>query len=158
MMKEIDRMLLALALALSCCISMTACMDGDDHQGGHDGQRSDEGLVKYEDGTYSITLPITKQELNVREQYVGQILCVEDAAILRAEELILQQTAQYTDDPPIYLDFDSEGYLCLWVELIRDIEPPRVIVDGEYTITNGCDIDHEHLFFKQRLSMVNEVK
>lgn len=47
-----------------------------------------------------------------------------------------------------YLDIDSEGYLCLCREVIHYIDPPAG-EDG--TVMSGCGVDHQHLFFCERI-------
>ena len=70
----------------------------------------------------------------------------------QAEDKISSSIANYPENSGYYLGTDYEGYLCLCVEVIRDIDPPNVVVDGDYTISSGCNIDHEHLFFSERIS------
>jgi hypothetical protein len=77
---------------------------------------------------------------------------VTDELIEQAEDKIAAAIANYPENSGYYLSTDSEGYLCLCVEVIREIDPPNVVVDGDYTISSGCNIDHEHLFFGERIS------
>ena len=71
-----------------------------------------------------------------------------DLTLLKtAEEKLAAQISQYTNHSDFYLQID-EGYLCLYVEVIVDIENSST---GEYE-EHGCGIDHEHKFFGERIS------
>ena len=64
-----------------------------------------------------------------------------------AVELIDKKTAPYTSNPRYSLMEDS-GYLCVYFEEIVDIDPPRV---DDYGNTSGCNIDHEHIIFLEKI-------
>ena len=64
-----------------------------------------------------------------------------------AVELIGKKTAPYTSNPRYFLMEDS-GYLCVYFEEIVDIDPPRV---DDYGNTSGCNIDHEHIIFLEKI-------
>ena len=63
--------------------------------------------------------------------------------------LITDDIAEYSNSSGFYLQI-SEDYLCLVREVIHYIDPPETA--GEYTLS-GCGIDHEHLFFSERISL-----
>ena len=109
-------------------------------------------LVKCENGTYTITLPDSQTVIEVDKQYEGYLSSVTDKLIEQAEDKINAEISNYPENSVYYLGTDSEGYLCLFAEVIRDIDPPNIVVDGDYTISDGCGIDHEHLFFSERIS------
>jgi len=111
-----------------------------------------QSLVKCENGTYTITLPDSQTVIEVDKQYEGYLSSVTDELIEQAEDKISAAITNYPENSGYYLSTDSEGYLCLYVEVIRDIDPPNVVVEGDYTISSGCNIDHEHLFFSERIS------
>ena len=62
---------------------------------------------------------------------------------------ITDDIAEYSNSSGFYLQI-SEDYLCLVREVIHYIAPPET--SGEYTLS-GCGIDHEHLFFSERISL-----
>lgn len=121
------------------------------------GCSSSPSSISRKDGSYTLTLPISGQIIEVDEEYQGRLSGVTDKLLRAAEEKLAEETAIYPENSGYYLTVDQEGYLCLGVEVIRRIDPPisEAITDedgGEYVIEAGCNIDHEHLFFQERIS------
>lgn len=99
-----------------------------------------------EDGEQYLILPISKKRVRVTSSHM-QYLDEIDLNLLRtAEEKIRENIAQYTDNEGYFYLGDGNGYLSLCTEVIIDITPPSGTNDG------GCGIDHEHKFFKERIS------
>ena len=46
----------------------------------------------------------------------------------------------------------NDGYLCLVAEVIKQLEPPASQETEGEVVDGGCGIDHEHLFFSERIS------
>lgn len=108
-----------------------------------------QSLVKYENGTYTITLPESNIVLEVDDYYEIYIPLIKDELIAEAEAKIAAAVADYPGHSGYHLISDYEGHLCLCIEIIRDIDPPNIVVEGDVTISSGCGIDHEHIFFAE---------
>lgn len=68
-----------------------------------------------------------------------------------AENKITEAVSVYSNSSDFYLQI-NDGYLCLVVEVIKQIDPPALQeIEGEF-VDRGCGIDHEHLFFSERIS------
>ena len=44
----------------------------------------------------------------------------------------------------------TDDYLCLSMEIIKDLTPPEPAEDG--TVLTGCGIDHDHVFYSERIT------
>ena len=63
-----------------------------------------------------------------------------------AEEKLKTKMTEYESGSNMYLEINSGGQLCLSSEAIVNIDPPKVqIYEGEI-FTDGCNIDHKHVF------------
>ena len=115
-------------------------------------QSSGSVTVESEDSKYYLTLPISGDRLRVSEDQLAAIEKVTPQMIENAERAILEQLEEYSDSQGgMYFGNDAQGYLCLQAELIVDINPPKIrIQDGEI-VSSGCNIDHKHVFFSQRI-------
>lgn len=83
-------------------------------------------------------------------EYSRYLPYVTEESVRDAEEALDKSLAEYDRSSGYYISFDSDGYLCLCAEVIVDIEPPSSDEDGE--LVGGCGIDHEHIFFSERIS------
>ena len=73
------------------------------------------------------------------------------AAFYAAKAKIDEKAASYNETPHYYF-IEEEGYLCLCTELIVSIDPPNYETDDDGTVIDGgCGIDHEHIFFCERI-------
>ena len=166
-MKPSTRKLLsALPVFLLCLLLLPGCAGTGAPDNDADATASGSGesplpvisaeLITYEDGAHRIHLPASGQVIDVDRQYVYYLPFVTDERIRTAEEKLEQQLAPYrTEDQPysVSLTVDSEDFLCLYVEYVHDIDPPKTEIAPEgYVIAGGCGIDHEHLFFRERIS------
>ena len=109
--------------------------------------RSSTLIQRTAEGAF-ITLPISGEVLEVEQKQEGLLSRVSDESIRRAEEA-LSTHAEATPTHCYYLTVDDEGYLCLSLEVIRSITPE--VSTGEIA-DGGCGIDHEHLFYSERIS------
>ena len=103
--------------------------------------------LTYESGEKYLILPISKNKVLVYSDYEKYLDSIDIDLLNTAEEKLTAQISQYTNHSDFYLQID-EGYLCLYVEVIVDIENSST---GEYE-EHGCGIDHEHKFFGERIS------
>lgn len=83
-------------------------------------------------------------------EYSRYLPYVTEESIRDAEDALAESLAEYDRSTGYYISFDSDGYLCLCAEVIVDIDPPSSDEDGE--LEGGCGIDHEHIFFSERIS------
>ncbi len=73
-----------------------------------------------------------------------------------AKEKIKEQAQKYGEDIEDgmlhYTEID--GYICLCLEIIVDIDPPTYETDENET-AGGCGIDHEHVFFSEQICKID---
>lgn len=79
---------------------------------------------------------------------------ITEDAYEQAEARLEKRLEAYEDASGFTLAIDEEGYLCLSREIIVDIDPPVAGEDGE--VIHGCNCDHEHLFFRERICHYEE--
>lgn len=111
-----------------------------------------EYLIEEDGGQYLI-LPISRSKIFVRDEYKQHLDNIDIELLKTAEEIICDKMSAYTETPRFSLLFDNSGYLCLYTEWIVDIDPPNVVTreNGEI-IDRGCNIDHKHIFFSERIT------
>ena len=97
-----------------------------------------------EDGYQYLILPISKSKIIVFDEYIRYLNYIDLDLLETSEKKITEEVSQYPNKPSFLLNI-NEGYLCLCVEAIVNIDPPQ---NGEV----GCGIDHEHKFFVERIS------
>lgn len=104
------------------------------------------GLVIESEGEYTISLPVCGQEVSVHHRDEAYLPYVTDELIRAADLALSQILADYPDDSHgIYLSFDEDGYLCLCAEIIVHFE-------SEAEGKTGCGLDHDHVFYRERIS------
>ncbi len=101
-------------------------------------------LAKNEDREYEIRLPVSGQTVRIRDEQVRFVPYIDDKLVRTAEETITEQVSHYSDNSGFYLQV-TDDYLCLTAEVIHQLDEPDENV--------GC-IDHEHLFFSERITHV----
>lgn len=101
-------------------------------------------LAKNEDGEYEIRLPVSGQTVRMKDEQLRFVPYIDDELVRTAEKSIAEQISHYSDNSGFYLQV-TEDYLCLTVEVIHQLDEPDENV--------GC-IDHEHLFFSERITHV----
>lgn len=118
--------------------------------------------IKEEGEDVTLTLPVSGNEIRVKESYrriyadVAYIAYAEDIdkeLLKAAEEKITEQANKYSEHSPFYVTIDGEGYLILCTEIIADIVTVRSIFGG-----SGCDIDHEHIFLTERITNLTKTE
>ena len=118
-------------LALICLFSFVGC-----------GQNDISKYLKKKDGEQYLILPISKEEIRVWDEEEAKYLKHIDVGLLKkAEKKIAAEVSKYKDETPHYYIDIRDGYLCLAVELIVDLDEPAA---------NG--MDHEHVFFRERIT------
>ena len=118
-------------LALICLFSFVGCSQNDISK-----------YLKKKDGEQYLILPISKEEIGVWDEEEAKYLKHIDVGLLKkAEKKIAAEVSKYKDETPHYYIDIRDGYLCLAVELIVDLDEPAA---------NG--MDHEHVFFRERIT------
>ena len=112
-----------------------------------------EYLIKDKDNQYLI-LPISKSKVYIRDKYNKYLNNIDIELLKTAEETINAKISAHPDTSGgFYLGVDDAGYLCLRTECIVDIDPPNIITAKDGTIIDGgCDVDHKHLFYSERIT------
>ena len=112
--------------------------------------------VSFDGQDYILVLPISRNELRVSNEYVSHLPLVNDELLESAERKLTSSVSAYNDDFAFDLQIDQSGNLCLYVELIVAIDPPKTVMDENGDIIGGgCGIDHEHKFFSENISLPN---
>ncbi len=130
-MKKISVLLLTLCLFLSACSAVRTTK---------------------EDGKSYLILPVSGEKVEIDDDYASYVKDINADLLKAAEEKISEKISLYPEKSDFYLE-TYDGYLCLCVEVIVKIPPPAPSVDGteEYEM-QGCGIDHEHKFFRERIT------
>lgn len=100
-----------------------------------------------EDGEQYLILPISNVKVRIWDEQIQYLDDIDIELLRTAEVKISGEISQYQNHSYFYLKF-YEGYLCLCVEVIVDIDPPVASENSE----GGCGIDHEHKFFVERIT------
>jgi hypothetical protein len=105
-------------------------------------------------GWQYLILPISQSEIKVGDDYKQHLNDIDIELLKTAEKIISDKMSAYTEPHIFYLMLDKSGHLCLGAESIVDIEPPNVVTDdsGEIFDMGGCNIDHKHIFFHERIT------
>lgn len=111
-----------------------------------------EARLVVEDKEYKIILPELEAKLGFREEYEKYLPYITDELLIKSEKALLKNIGANRDSAAIYLSKDNEGYLCLSSEVIAKIDPPNVKLGDGVLIYEGCNIDHKHVFFRERIS------
>lgn len=107
--------------------------------------------ITEENGTYTLTLPQSKQTIKFSNDQKPFVAYVTDELVEFAEEKIIEEFGDDDFMQEFYL-YIVEDYLCLCSGGIKQIIPPETIeVDGTY-IDRECGVDHEHLYLSERIS------
>ena len=125
--------ILALVLVLILFISLVGC--------------NKLNLTEINDKQYLI-LPVSEQKIYIWDHYKEYLRKIDLDLLRAAEEKLIAETSQYTDDPHFALTVDDDGFLCLYVEVIIHFDPPATAESSEA----GYEHDHEHKFFRERIT------
>ena len=85
-------------------------------------------------------------------KYIGDDAFI--SALNAAKNAIVRQTAEYNETNNFYF-MEIDGYLCLCSEIIVDIDPPKYETDEDGNSYGGCGIDHDHLFFTEKICPIS---
>ena len=107
------------------------------------GQTEISKYITKENGKYILTLPKSQATIKLRDNEDNFVDYISDALVEAAEQKILQDTVKYSDFPCFYLETREDGELYLAAEVIYYLDEPDENV--------GC-YDHEHLFFREKIS------
>ena len=125
---------IALVLALVLLLPLVGC--------------NSKVTILEEDGEKYIQLPVSQTRVFVWDHILSYLDKVDYTLLEVADKALLEDIAPYADNKPGYSLVIYEGELCICVELIVDINPPATTPDA----TEGCGIDHEHLFFRRPIT------
>lgn len=146
-MKRILAVTAALVLTLSALVACTQ----PQNPSGREGEKPERSrYLSEKDGVYVLTLPKSKEEIELYEQQVRFVPYVTDSLVEAAEKKIIDEVSQYSSRSDFFLQI-TDDYLCLVAEVIKSIDPPASAEEGEFA-EGGCGGDHEHLFFGERIS------
>lgn len=98
-----------------------------------------------EDGQQYLILPVSKERVKIWDEQTQYLDDIDLDLLKAAEERISREISQYSQNSGFYLQIE-EGVLFLYAEVIVDITPPSGTDGG------GCGVDHEHRFFKERIT------
>ena len=108
-------------------------------------------VSKNEDGAYILTLPDSGETIKLRDEQMLYVPYITDELVEKAENKINEAVSAYSNNSDFYLQI-NDGYLCLVVEVIKQLDPPASQETEGEVVGGGCGIDHEHLFFSERIS------
>ena len=146
-MKRILAVTLTLVMLLA---ALTGCMASQKPLGNEGEQPKQAQCLNEENGVYKLTLPKSKEVIELYEEQVRFVPYITDALVEVAENKITEDVSQHSNHSNFFLQITND-YLCLVVEVIKSIDPPVSAEEGEIA-DGGCGIDHEHLFFSERIS------
>ena len=136
-MKRISIMILLLVLIVSLS---GGCSDPSETP-----TTSPSLLTQTEDG-YVIFLPKCNQTVTVYKDYVQYLTYVSEELIHNADTIIAKILQDNPEDYPyVGLTINTEGYLCLYTELIVYLEP------GDEGQPGGCP-GHDHIYYKEPIT------
>ena len=143
---------LCMAFTFAACDSRYASGKGNDTPENLQVNNLSEYFTE-EEGKQYLILPISKSKVRIRNEHKSYLENIDIELLKTAEETITDKMSAYIDIPRFDLQIDSAGDLCLYVEWIVDINPPNVVTseNGEI-IDSGCNIDHRHIFFSERIA------
>ncbi|MBR6534464.1 MAG: hypothetical protein IKT65_02695 [Clostridia bacterium] len=107
---------------------------------------------------YVITLPNSLETIELKkghitdERFIKFIPHISQELVINAELQLLSETEQYSNRSDFYLQTDKDDYLCLAVEVIKQLDLSTFQESEGEVVEGGCGIDHEHLFFEKRIS------
>ena len=108
--------------------------------------------VSDEDGMYYLILPQSKDKIKIRDEQRLFVPYISDSLVESAEKKIANDISKYNNNSGYYLQV-TEDYLCLAVEVIKQLDPSASQDTGDEVVGGGCGIDHEHLFFSERITL-----
>ena len=144
--------ILAITLTLVMLFAaLTGCMASKNPSGSEGEQPKQAQCLSEENGVYKLTLPKSKEVIELYEEQVRFVPYITDELVETAENKINEAVSAYSNSSDFYLQI-NDGYLCLVAEVIKQLEPPSSQETEGEIVEGGCGIDHEHLFFAERIS------
>lgn len=104
------------------------------------------------DETYYITLPQSKDKIEIGDSQRRFISYISDSLVESAEKKIADDISMYDDNSGYYIQV-IEDYLCLVVEVIMQLDSSASQDTDGGMVVEGCGFDHEHLFFSERITL-----
>ena len=147
-MKRILAVTLTLVMLLA---TLTGCMASRNPSGSEGEQPKQAQCLSEENGVYKLTLPKSKEVIELYEEQERFVPYITDELVETAENKINEAVSAYSNSSDFYLQI-NDGYLCLYVEVIKQLDPPASQETEGEVVGGGCGIDHEHLFFSERIS------
>lgn len=131
-----------IVIVLLCLLLLLGC-----------GQKNGFSCKTDEYGSEILDLP-GEDRILVSDDCVDHLSKIDEALFEAAMEKVLSHLDEGATERPFFEITIREGYLSLYGEVIRDIDPPetKVLENGE-VLSSGCDVDHEHLHFQGRISL-----
>lgn len=132
------------AIAWMLVLLLVVLFAGCANASGGTGAESDQ-LADYvtRNGDYwFLTLPVSGQRISL-SQSDRRLLETIDLDLLRAAEETLLAKIPSNEQGHAFSLGEKDGQSILFCEVIVPIDPPRVDEDG---MTNGCGIDHDHVY------------
>lgn len=108
-------------------------------------------ISKNEDGAYILTLPNSGETIKLRNEQILYVPYITDELVETAENKINEAVSAYSNSSDFYLQI-NDGYLCLVVEVIKQLDPSASQETEGEVVGGGCSIDHEHIGFSERIS------
>lgn len=108
-------------------------------------------ISKNEDGAYILTLPISGETIKLQNEQILFVPYITGELVATAENKIAEAVSAYSSSSDFYLQI-NDGYLCLFVEVIKQLDPPSSQETEGEVVAGGCGIDHEHIGFSERIS------
>ena len=108
-------------------------------------------ISKNEDGAYILTLPNSGETIKLQNEQILFVPYITDELVATAENKITEAVSAYSNSSDFYLQI-NDGYLCLFVEVIKHLDPSSSQETEGEVLDGGCGIDHEHLGFSERIS------
>ena len=141
-MKKLLVFLFIIALTLVCTLDLFGCSNPQDIS---------EDLVE-EEGLQYLTLPISKKKVQIWGECKQFVANIDVELLIAAEEKIIAQTRN-SERPAGFGLQVKDGHMYLNAEVIETIDPPKIkTTEDGYVVENGCDIDHRHVFFTERIT------
>ena len=138
-------------LAMACFLSLTGCKAQQAKDQPEQAKDQPEYFVE-EDGEQYLLLPISGTKVLIYDGHKQYIEKIDMDLLKTAEETLSAQIPQDESEPFFYLQME-EGDMYLCVETIVYIDPPETVTMEDGTvISSGCGIDHEHIFYSERIS------
>ena len=109
-----------------------------------------EYLVQEEENQY-LVLPISREKVRIWEEHAQYLNKIDLGLLKTAEEKLAVPLAENPNNSGFYLQVkDGTVYLC--VEVIVDIIPAQTVtMEDGYVLDSGCGIDHDHVFYMERI-------